>query len=136
MKNSQSIVIGAGIVAAALVIGALLTSGGSGQKPDSSLAPSVPAVTQEGGRQIITVTASGGYFPRSISAKAGVPTTLRMISDKTYGCEASFSIPALGVSRRLPSSGTTEIDIGTLSSGKSLLGTCSMGMYTFTIKAS
>jgi heme/copper-type cytochrome/quinol oxidase subunit 2 len=141
-KNSQLLIIGAIIIAAAVIGGALILSGGP-SKPGSSQAQAGQAdavqsgaVTQEGGVQIITVTASGGYFPRAIAAKAGVPTKLRIVSQDSYGCESSFFIPSLNIGKRLPPNGTTEIDLGTLASGQSILGTCSMGMYTFTIKAS
>lgn len=140
-KNQQPLVIGAIIIAAALIVGALIMSSASSKPSPSGAAagPAAPArgdaVTQEGGVQIITVTASGGYFPRAVTAKAGVPTRLRMVSQNSYGCESAFFIPSLNVSKRLPPNGTTEIDLGTLSSGQAIVGTCSMGMYTVTINA-
>ena len=49
-------------------------------------------------QQIIEVTAqSGGYSPRKIEAKAGIPTILVMKSEGAYGCERAFNIPDLKV---------------------------------------
>ncbi len=92
------------------------------------------AVEEENGIQIINVIAtSGGYFPAKITAKANKETILRLESQNSYGCERSFRIPALNITEILPQEGITEIDLGTPEKGKSILGSCSMGMYTFTI---
>ena len=92
-------------------------------------------VQQEDGVQIINVVStSGGYFPEKINAKANIPTLLRLESKNSYGCERSFRIPKLNITEILPQEGITEIDLGTPKQGESILGSCSMGMYTFTIK--
>ncbi len=85
-------------------------------------------------KQIIEVIAgSGGYRPRKIEAKAGIPTILIMKSEGAYGCERAFNIPDLNISEILPESGQTEFDLGTQLKGTKLLGVCSMGMYYFQI---
>jgi len=85
-------------------------------------------------QQIIEVTAaSGGYSPRKIEAKAGVPTILVLKSEGAYGCERAFNIPDLNISEILPENGQTEFDLGTQTKGTKLLGVCSMGMYYFQI---
>jgi hypothetical protein len=84
-------------------------------------------------QQIIEVTASGGYSPRKIDAKAGVPTILVMKSEGAYGCERAFNIPDLKISEILPENGQTQFDLGTQAKGTKLLGVCSMGMYSFQI---
>lgn len=85
-------------------------------------------------QQIVEVTASsGGYSPRKIEAKAGIPTILVMKSEGAYGCERAFNIPDLNVSEILPENGQTEFDLGTQAKGTKLLGVCSMGMYYFQI---
>lgn len=85
-------------------------------------------------QQIIEVTArSGGYSPRKIEAKAGVPTILVMKSDGAYGCERAFNIPDLNIGEILPENGQTQFDLGTQAKGTKLLGVCSMGMYYFQI---
>jgi plastocyanin domain-containing protein len=98
-------------------------------------AKNTETVTEENGIQIINViSTSGGYFPAKITAKAGKKTLLRMESQNSYGCERSFRIPSLKITEILPQQGTTEIDLGTPNEGENILGSCSMGMYTFTIK--
>ena len=84
-------------------------------------------------QQIIEVIASGGYSPRKIEAKAGVPTILVMKSEGAYGCERAFNIPDLKISVILPENGQTQFDLGTHAKGTKLLGVCSMGMYYFQI---
>jgi hypothetical protein len=84
-------------------------------------------------QQIIEVTASGGYSPRKIDAKADVPTILIMKSEGAYGCERAFNIPALKISEILPENGQTQFDLGIQAKGTKLLGVCSMGMYSFQI---
>jgi hypothetical protein len=84
-------------------------------------------------KQIIEVVASGGYSPRKIDAKAGVPTILIMKSEGAYGCERAFNIPDLNISEMLPENGQTQFDLGTPAAGTKLLGVCSMGMYSFQI---
>jgi len=90
-------------------------------------------------QQIIEVIAkTGGYSPRKIEAKAGVPTTLVMISEGAYGCERAFNIfdpntKTVLASQTLPENGQTEFDLGILAEGSQLVGVCSMGMYYFQI---
>lgn len=83
--------------------------------------------------QTIEVTANGGYFPEELNAKAGIESVLIIKSDNAYGCERAFRIPALGVNETLPINGITEVELGTQEKGTTILGTCSMGMYTFEI---
>lgn len=101
--------------------------------PVASKTENSSASISSGDSQIIEVTVRGGYSPRKIDAKAGVPTILRMISDGAYGCETAFYIPKLGISMMLPSSGNTDIDLGSQDKGTRLTGVCSMGMYSFVI---
>jgi uncharacterized protein len=95
---------------------------------------SATETTNQDAKQIIEVIAkSGGYSPRKIEAKAGVPTTLVMKSEGAYGCERAFNIPDLGISKILPENGITEFDLGTQAKGTKLIGVCGMGMYYFQI---
>lgn len=91
-------------------------------------------VGMEDGKQIVTIRAKGGYLPGTSAVKAGVPTVLRFETAATFDCASSVRIPSLGISKNLPPSGATDIDVGVLQPGK-LLGTCGMGMYRFTINA-
>ena len=88
----------------------------------------------EDGVQIVNVTSTGGgYFPREIYAKANIETVLKMNSENSYGCERSFRIPSLKINQILPTEGVTEIPLGIPKKGQEIFGSCSMGMYTFTI---
>ena len=87
--------------------------------------------------QTIEVTAKGGgYSPRKIEAKAGVPTILIMTSEGAFGCERAFNIVDANakkvlLSEILPENGQTKFDLGTQAKGTVLYGVCSMGMYYF-----
>ncbi len=83
------------------------------------------------GVQYLDITAKGGYSPTVVNAKAGVETILRIKTSSTFDCSSAFSIPKLGIRKNLPPSGSTEIALGIQSKGTKLLGTCSMGMYSF-----
>jgi hypothetical protein len=59
---------------------------------------------------------------------------LRIYTNRTYDCSRAFLIPELRVRKLLPQRGVVEIPIPAREKGTSLFGTCSMGMYTFTIE--
>jgi plastocyanin domain-containing protein len=84
----------------------------------------------DGDRQIVEITAKGGYLPRMSTVKAGVPTVLRFNTKGTFDCSSSVRIPSLNISQVLPASGSTDIALGALVEGV-LKGTCGMGMYPF-----
>ncbi len=85
------------------------------------------------GIQYITIDAKGGYFPRASSAKADIPTKLIVKTNGTYDCSAALVIRAVGYQNILSQTGEEIIDLGSSPKGTSLQGTCSMGMYSFTI---
>ena len=85
------------------------------------------------GKQIITISAKGGYSPRVSNAKAGMPSILKMDTQGTFDCSSAVSIPSLGYRNFLPPSGETSIDIPPQQAGTSMTGLCAMGMYNFTI---
>ena len=87
-----------------------------------------------GGQQIVTIDTQGGYNPSVSTVQAGLPTILRFKTAGTYDCSSTIRIPKLGINENLPATGSTDIDVGSLAVG-SLDGTCSMGMYRFTIVA-
>ncbi len=89
-------------------------------------------VHMEGATQIIEIDAKGGYVPRQSIAKAGVPTVIRFNTTATFDCSASVRIPSMDISKTLPQTGTTDIDIGTHEVGP-LEGSCGMGMYPFEV---
>lgn len=126
MKETAVSIIIAGIIIAAAVV----------FKParDQATTDDAPIqnVTIVDGKQIIDITAKGGYTPRKSIAKAGIPTILRFNTNGTFDCSAALSIPSLDVNKNLPPTGTTEIAIENPSPGV-LDGTCGMGMYPFEV---
>ena len=120
------------IIAAGALIALALMYGG--QKPQGDNLPVIPAnnVSMVDGKQIIEILARGGYNPRHSVAKAGVPTTLRMNTNGTVDCTSVLRIPSMNITKNLPLSGATDIDLGKQPAGI-LVGTCGMGMYPFDI---
>ncbi len=90
-------------------------------------------VTIVDGKQIVEINARGGYQPRKSIAKAGVPTVIRFTTKGTFDCSSSIRIPSLGISKNLPQTGSTDIDIGSGKVGM-LQGSCGMGMYPFEVE--
>ncbi len=118
------------IIAVGLIGGAFMLSR-SGSK-DTVPAASGNNVSITDGKQIIEIKAKGGYQPRNSTAKAGMPTVLRFNTNGTFDCSSSVRIPSLNISKTLPASGATDIELGTAQIGI-LQGTCGMGMYPFEI---
>jgi len=86
------------------------------------------------GTQIVDITAKGGYSPRVVVAKAGIPTVVRLATKDTFDCSASVVIPKLSYQKFLQPSGIEEIQITAEQATGTLQGLCSMGMYNFKIK--
>lgn len=119
------------IISAALVGGAFaLSSSGSAAREGRGAAPSAEIID---GKQHIDITAKGGYSPRVVKAKAGVPTTLRVRTNGTFDCSASLVIPALSYQKFLAPSEVEEIEIPAERAQGTLQGLCSMGMYNFRV---
>ena len=85
------------------------------------------------GKQIITINAKGGYLPRVTTAKAGMPTVLKMDTQGTFDCSSALTIPSLGYRANLPPSGETVIDVPPQKAGTIMRGLCAMGMYNFAV---
>lgn len=122
-----SIVMGAMIIA-----GAILLSGGNAEVPREEIVAK-NNVSVIGGKQIIELDARGGYFPVKSTAKAGIPTIIRFNTRATFDCSSSVRIPSMNISKILPQTGTTDLDVGIQKVGV-LEGTCGMGMYPFEIE--
>lgn len=118
------------IVAVVLIGGAFIFTRDGGDTGQVINANNVSVVD---GKQIIEITARGGYQPRKSIAKAGIPTIIRFNTKGTFDCSSSVRIPSLDITKSLPQSGSTDIDIG---SGKigSLKGSYGMGMYPFEVE--
>ena len=115
-----------------LIAGAILWIGGKRDASPFTSTENQNNVQVVDGKQIIEINAKGGFQPEVSIAKAGVPTVLRFNTKGTFDCSSSISIPSLNISKILPQSGSTDIDIGVSSLAK-LEGTCGMGMYPFEI---
>lgn len=119
------------IIAAVVLIGGafILTRSGG----DTGQVANANNVTIVDGKQIIEINAKGGYQPRKSIAKAGIPTIIRFNTKGTFDCSSSVRIPSMNISKSLPQTGSTDIDIG---SGKlgTLQGSCGMGMYPFEVE--
>lgn len=120
------------IVVAALLMGGYIVKNIAGTPQEQR--GSVPAnnVSVVDGTQIITLTAKGGYLPTVSTVKAGLPTVLRVNTTGTFDCSSAIRIPSLNVAKNLPATGSTDITLGTLSTG-TISGNCGMGMYPFQI---
>src|SRR5512136_1443297 len=73
---------------------------------------------------------NSGYSPRRLFATAGEAILLNIVTADTYSCARDFVIPALGVEKLLPQSGTVPVDIPAQVAGTVMRFSCSMGMYT------
>ena len=122
------------IITLALVVGiGIIFLGNAKSNPETGSAQPIQNVEIRDGVQYVTISAKGGYAPRVSSAQAGIPTKLIVKTDGTYDCSASLVIRSVGYRKILPQTGEEIIDIGTPEAGTSFQGTCSMGMYNFTI---
>lgn len=90
-------------------------------------------VAELNGKQLISITAKAGFTPNSFEVAADKSTILRVSTKNTFDCTSTISIPILGINKTLPFSGVTDIELPPQTMGSTLTGTCSMGMYSFTI---
>ncbi len=118
------------IIAIVLIGGAFMLANNNSATNSTANVNNVSIVD---GKQIIEITARGGYQPRNSVAKAGVPTIIRFETSGTFDCSSSVRIPSMNIFKSLPQTGSTDIDVGTQSVGK-LVGSCGMGMYPFSVE--
>lgn len=117
-----------------LIIAVVIIGGAySFSRPDNAQGDS-STVSVTNGTQVIDLLAKNGYSPRVISAKAGMPTTLRVQTDGTYDCSASLTVPQLGYRKFLQPTGSEDIAISADQAHGTLNGVCSMGMKSFKIQ--
>lgn len=128
MKTPTIIAI---IIGGAFVVGAFILSQDKTATPVD--AQPLNNVTVENGKQIVTISAKGGYLPRISEAKADMPTILRVDTNGTFDCSASLNIPSMNYQKNLPATGVTDIDIPPQKAGSTFEGLCGMGMYKFQI---
>lgn len=134
---STSLKIAAVLIIIAAAVNIFLVSHNDIKRTDLAPPASTPPpsnVSIVDGKQIITITSKGGYSPKVSTAKADMPTVIKMVTNGTFDCGASLSIPSLKYQKSLPATGETLIDVPAQGKGTTLNGTCSMGMYNFSIK--
>ena len=129
MKIALSIIV-AGLIVGGTIL--FIGNGSSSSKKATVQAENIHNVNIVDGKQIIEINAKGGYSPRLSAAKSNTPTILRFNTNGTFDCSASVRIPSLNISKILPNSGATDIDLGNPKLG-TLQGTCGMGMFRFEI---
>jgi len=121
-------------IALVLVIGFfIIATENEAVAPAAGTISEVVTVDAISGKQIINVDVKNGYSPRVINARAGTANILRLSSKNDYGCERAFTIPKLNIRKDLPATGDTDIEIPAQAAGTSLIGVCTMGMYSFTM---
>lgn len=128
MKTPTIIAI---IIGGAFVVGAFMLSQDKTATPVD--AQPLTNVSVENGKQVVTISAKGGYLPRISEAKADTPTILRVDTNGTFDCSASLNIPSMNYQKNLPATGVTDIDIPPQKAGSTFEGLCGMGMYKFQI---
>ncbi len=129
---TKYLIIGSVAVSIFLISAAMFVSpGGSGK---NSGGKNLNNVTTESGKQVIEISARGGYFPRISQAKAGVDSVIKMTTNGTFDCSSSVIIPSLNYQKNLPMTGETLIDLPAQQAGTTLQGYCAMGMYNFQVE--
>ena len=121
------------IILAFMLIGGLvwLTSDPKDSGTESTTTQNNVSVVN--GRQIVRITAKGGYWPRQTVAKANLPTTIKVTTNGSFDCSVALTIPALKHRSFLPATGETDIDLPEQKPGSIVQGLCAMGMYSFVI---
>lgn len=126
--NKQIII---SLIITTLLVGGAIVFTRNGSSGDAS--EEIYSATIVEGKQIIEIKAKGGYSPRIINAKAGIPTTIKMETTNTFDCSASLVIPEISYQKFLNPSGVEEIEIPANKAQGTMQGLCSMGMYNFLI---
>jgi sulfite exporter TauE/SafE len=88
----------------------------------------------EASASLVLRAENNGYKPRKLAAQAGVPVTLKIVTEQTTSCARDFVIPALKFYALLPETGSVPVEIPPQPAGTTLRFTCSMGMYTGVIE--
>jgi sulfite exporter TauE/SafE len=81
-------------------------------------------------KQVVTITVrNNGYQADATTLKVNTPVKIKLVTNNTFSCARSFTIPAMNISKILPTTGTEEISFTPTRTGR-LNYTCSMGMYS------
>lgn len=123
--------IGSIVIAVIVIGGAVLF----GQRDTAPIVAGIRSnVSVTAGTQVIDIVARGGYAPKLTTAKADMPTVLRVKTEGTYDCSSAIRIPSLGYSKTMEATGITEITVPPQKAGSTLQGVCAMGMYSFQVQ--
>lgn len=125
--------ITASIIIAVVIIGGTVMLAGGNKNSNNINSQTANNVSIVEDKQIITINAKGGYSPGVTTAKADIPTVIKMNTRGTFDCSAALTIPSLGYRKNLPPSGETEIELPPQKAGTIMQGMCSMGMYNFQV---
>jgi plastocyanin domain-containing protein len=120
----------------AVLVGAIIIGGTiflAGKSGGNAAAAQGSNVSVSSGKQVIEIGVKGGYAPQLSSAKADMPTVLRMKTNGTFDCSSGVVIPSLGIRQILPSTASTDIPIPPQKAGTTLQGLCVMAMYHFAV---
>ncbi len=98
--------------------------------------PASPAqvVDQAPGNMLTLIASNRGYSPTRLVAKAGEEVLLNIVTNNTFSCARDLVIPALGIEKLLPQTGTVPVRIPAQAAGTVMRFSCSMGMYTGEIR--
>ncbi len=111
------------IIASLLAIGFIVWWFFGKREDDAKLAEDV------GGVQTVEIMVDGGYLPRTVQLKAGVPAKLVFNRQDPSGCLDEVLLPDFGISRMLPLGEKTEITINPSRAGE-FKYTCGMQMFS------
>lgn len=117
------------ILASVLIGGVIVLS--AGENTDSG--KGVNNVSIVDGVQIINISAKGGYSPKVTTAKADIPTVIKVETRGTFDCSSALVIPSIGYRTNLTPSGVTDIEVPPQKAGTKFQGLCAMGMYNFVV---
>ncbi|WP_322510180.1 sulfite exporter TauE/SafE family protein [Anaerolinea sp.] len=115
------------------LIGSPLSAENLSRNALKSFQPDAPNQVADASNTLTLQVRDDGYFPAELTARAGEPVTLQLVTENTFSCSRAFLIPALKVQRLLPATGTEIVEIPPQKAGTTLHFTCSMGMFTGTI---
>ena len=81
-----------------------------------------------------SISVKAGYTPNEVTLPANKETVLKFLTNNTYDCSASLSIPKLGIEKFLPPNGETEVTLPPQVAGTEVIAGCASGSYSFKIK--
>lgn len=119
------------IIAVVFIGGAVMLLRGNDKPVQTNQPVNVSVI---GGKQVIEISAKGGYSPRNTVAQANRPTVIRVKTNGTFDCSSSLTIPSVGYRTNLPTTGETEIALAPQNPGSNVKGVCGMGMYNFNVQ--